>query len=209
MFFPKTQKPIPPPARLSNPDTRLRKLGINFRPVVKAKILQMLSGSLEYLGGRRLVLASGSPRRSEIMKQLQLKVEVIPSTFEEDLDKKLFASVAAYVEENAKQKALEVFARLTKKRQREGGASSSDMPVVIGSDTVVALDGNDSATILEKPKDEADAKRMLASLSGRSHKVYSGVAIVLENKADSEVNVVFSEETNVTFTNKTFYDIGI
>jgi septum formation protein len=136
------------------------------------------------------------------MEFLELTVEIVPSTFEEDLDKGLFATVAAYVEENAKQKALEVHGRLSRKRSRDG---DQQQPTIIGSDTVVAVDGNDSKTILEKPKDEADAKRMLASLSNRSHKVYSGVAIVLPSKsetADPEV-VVFHEETAVTFTTLT------
>jgi septum formation protein len=151
----------------------------------------MLSSAADHLSQKRLVLASGSPRRKEIMELLELTVEIVPSTFEENLDKALFETVASYVEENAKQKALEVYNRLT---QSDG---EQLQPIVIGSDTVVALDGK----ILEKPKNEGEAKQMLASLSNRSHFVYSGVAFVLPpiaEAAEPEI-VVFSEETAVTF----------
>ena len=69
---------------------------------------------------------------------------------------------------------------------------------MIGSDTVVALDD----TILEKPADMADAARMLLGLSGRSHTVYSGVALLVPGGADAAAapaERVFAEATEVTF----------
>ncbi len=84
--------------------------------------------------------------------------------------------------ENARQKALEVVGRLQGQDQRP--------QLVIGCDTVVVLDGK----ILEKPKDEADAFRMLSSLSNSKHQVFSGVALVLP-----QMTHLFSEVTHVSF----------
>jgi len=81
---------------------------------------------------------------------------VVPSTFEENLDKSLFTPVE-YVAENARQKALEVYARLS--------AAGEMRSLIIGADTVVVRDD----AILEKPKSEDAAVAMLNSLSGRSH----------------------------------------
>ena len=87
-----------------------------------------------------IVLASSSPRRVEILNEiLGLKATVVPSTFPEDLDKSKFTSVE-YVKETARQKALEVYARLAS----EGRPPS----LVVGADTVVVL----GEEILEKPK---------------------------------------------------------
>lgn len=91
-----------------------------------------------------------------------------------------------YVLENAKQKALEVLARVA----NEAG----DPPVVIGCDTVVVLDG----VILEKPKDEDDAFRMLSNLSGRAHDVYSGVALLTPVRGEHQPHLFF-ERTSVSF----------
>lgn len=90
-----------------------------------------------------------------------------------------------YVLENAKQKALEVL-----RRQAEG----AEHAVVIGCDTVVVLDG----VILEKPKDEDDAFRMLSSLAGRAHDVYSGVALLTPALGELKPHLFF-ERTAVAF----------
>ena len=88
-----------------------------------------------------IILASGSPRRVEILNDiLGLAATVVPSNFPEDLDKSQYTP-AAYVQENARQKALEVYDRLTS----EKGSSPS---LVVGADTVVVL----GDAILEKPK---------------------------------------------------------
>ncbi|OQR82555.1 septum formation protein Maf [Achlya hypogyna] len=124
-----------------------------------------MSALLPRIQSWRIVLASQSPRRLELLTNLGLRFEVIPSTFEENLDKAAFPSPEHYVIENAKQKALEVARRL---------ATDARLPdLVIGCDTVVVHDGK----ILEKPKDEADALRMLRALSGATHQVFSGVAL--------------------------------
>jgi len=119
---------------------------------------------------------------------LGLEADVVPSTFEENLDKSLFTPVE-YVAENARQKALEVYARLS--------AAGEMRSLIIGADTVVVRDD----AILEKPKSEDAAVAMLNSLSGRSHTVSTGVALVYAPSAgDSEPRVhSFVETTIVTF----------
>lgn len=110
--------------------------------------------------------------KHKIMNNNQnLKFEVIPSTFPEDLDKSKYTP-SEYVQENARQKALQVFESECKKNE----ATKPDL--VIGSDTVVVF--NDK--ILEKPKDVNNAKEMLTSLSNATHTVVSGVALINKNK---------------------------
>eukprot|EP00486_Rosalina_sp_Unknown_P002911 CAMPEP_0201566376 /NCGR_PEP_ID=MMETSP0190_2-20130828/6121_1 /ASSEMBLY_ACC=CAM_ASM_000263 /TAXON_ID=37353 /ORGANISM="Rosalina sp." /LENGTH=250 /DNA_ID=CAMNT_0047984999 /DNA_START=21 /DNA_END=773 /DNA_ORIENTATION=+ len=131
----------------------------------------MIIDKLKYLNSLRIILASGSPRRKALLTQINMKFEVIPSTFPEDLDKSKYTP-SQYVEENAKQKALQVFESECKENE------SNKPDLVIGSDTVVVF--NDK--ILEKPKDVNNAKEMLTSLSNATHTVVSGVALINKNK---------------------------
>jgi septum formation protein len=108
--------------------------------------------------GPRLVLASGSPRRADILRQLGLAPEVRPA----DVDESYLPgeSPAAHVERLARAKAA--------------AASERDpSALVVGGDTVVVIDGR----VLSKPRDADDAVAMLLSLAGRAHDVYTGVAI--------------------------------
>ena len=121
-----------------------------------------------------IVLASGSPRRRELLTQAGIEYTVDPADIEEVTTETLPAKV---VEDLSRQKALAVW----KKHQGEK---------VLAADTVVAFDDK----ILGKPADEEDAFRMLTELSGRIHQVYTGVTIV-----DEAGNVnTFSECTEVT-----------
>ena len=106
----------------------------------------------------RVILASGSPRRRELLKAAGLAFKVIPSTAEEIHDSSL--GMAGLCEENARLKACAV---------------ACDFPeaVVIGADTLVFLDGD----ALGKPSDMAHARSMLRRLSGRQHQVCTGVCI--------------------------------
>lgn len=122
-----------------------------------------------------LILASKSPRRKELLSLITTDFEIIPAVGEENADPSL--SPDMFVQELAKQKALEI-------------AASHPDDVVIGSDTVVAAKGE----ILGKPKDKADAFRMLSLLSGTSHSVFTGVAVVKNGEIHS-----FTEETKVKF----------
>ena len=107
-----------------------------------------------------IVLASASPRRSELLGQVGVRCQVIPSNTDEVLLAKETAE--AHVVRLSRGKALEVA-----RRHAVAGRW------FIGSDTIVVLDG----TILGKPADAAAARGMLKSLSGRSHRVISGYAV--------------------------------
>ena len=122
-----------------------------------------------------LILASASPRRKEILETAGLLFSVFVSDADETLPDSITASEA--VTELSYRKAL---------------ATAEKFPddTVIGADTVVTLDGK----ILGKPTDRADAVNMLSLLSGRTHKVFTGVCIIKNGKATK-----FFEETDVTF----------
>ncbi|MFQ8666280.1 Maf family protein [Anaerostipes caccae] len=124
---------------------------------------------------KTLILASASPRRREILKQVGIDFTVIPSTKEEVITKQ---EPKDAVMELALQKAEDV-----------AGRADGDC-MVIGADTVVAMEGS----ILGKPEDKDDAARMLRMLSGSRHQVYTGVACICGEKKH-----VFYEETSVFF----------
>lgn len=124
---------------------------------------------------REIVLASGSPRRRELLGRFAVPFTVDPAKGEEVIPAGLSAGETAA--SLASQKAAEV-------SLRHPGA------LVIGADTVVERDG----VILGKPHDETEAAEMLRSLSGRAHHVYSGLCIV----CGGEERRIF-EETTVHF----------
>lgn len=111
-----------------------------------------------------LVLASGSPRRQELIRLLGLPVEVVPSNVDEDTPSDWTPS--RIVEGLSLRKAISV------KEQLAGQASADS--IVVGSDTIVVLEGE----VMGKPSDTEDARRMLRRLSGRTHEVYTGVTCV-------------------------------
>ena len=122
----------------------------------------------------KLILASGSPRRRELLTLAGYDFEVIVS----DADEHVGATdPARFVELASLKKAEAVF------------ASHADR-TVIGSDTVVAIDGR----IIGKPRDEADAYDTLFTLSGRTHIVYTGVTVLAPGRF-----VTFHDATSVTF----------
>ncbi len=110
----------------------------------------------------RLVLASTSPRRRELLGVLGLPFEVVGSDFDEGSIPPAALEPGAWVTALAEGKARAVAARA------EGHA------LVIGADTTVVLDGD----ILNKPQDDADARRMLRRLSGQTHTVFTGLCLV-------------------------------
>ena len=111
-----------------------------------------------------LYLASASPRRAELLKRAGLEFRVLPSRVEEK--RRPGEAASAYVKRLALDKATEVRDRLCAKGARSG--------LVLGADTTVVL----GSGILEKPKDAAEAKAMLKRLSGKEHRVMTGVALV-------------------------------
>ncbi|KAK0150609.1 N-acetylserotonin O-methyltransferase-like protein [Merluccius polli] len=152
----------------------------------------VLNPVISKLSGKLVVLASASPRRLEILTNVGLRFEVVPSWFKETLDKSLFKAPHEYAVETARQKALEVARRMPFKHLKTPD-------IVIGADTIVTVDG----LILEKPVDKADAYRMLSRLSGKEHSVCTAVAIVLchqqENEEIDYQMTDFYEETKVKF----------
>lgn len=115
--------------------------------------------------GPLIVLASASPRRRALLRQIGLPFRVVPAGLDEDAVLATLgrdAAPAAAVELLAAAKARHVARRLRRPR------------LVLAADTTVVLDGE----MIQKPRDAADARRMLARLAGRTHEVYTGVALV-------------------------------
>jgi septum formation protein len=132
-------------------------------------------------GSYRVILASGSPRRKELLSLIGIpSFDVLVSSFPENLDPKSFSTPDLYCLNTAKKKVEDVVVSLSAKRMEETDKINC---LVIGADTVVTIDN----MILEKPKDKIDAKRMITLLSGRQHTVYTGV-IIYGNKEASSVS---------------------
>jgi septum formation protein len=117
----------------------------------------------------RVVLASRSPRRIELISQLGITAEVVPA----DIDETPYAGEqpAEYVTRLAESKARAVQERL-----------ATDA-YVLGADTTVDLDG----VIFGQPDNEAEARRMLKALSSRTHRVHTGVALIAPDRSESLV----------------------
>ena len=128
----------------------------------------------------RLILASASPRRREILAQVGAEFEVIPAKGEELLTS---TEPKEAVLQLSCQKAEETAGRLS------GDAGNI---VVLGADTIVSLDG----AILGKPKDKKDAVRMLGLLNGREHSVFTGVTMIVRGDGKEQI-ISFYEETRV------------
>jgi septum formation protein len=139
---------------------------------------------------RPLILASASPRRRELLKQAGFTFEIRPAHVNED--PRPHEDPVAYVVRLAGEKAECVLAEV-----------SADAPVqpavVLGADTTVTLDGH----ILAKPDDAADATRMLRMLSGRTHRVITGIAL-----ATAMGTEVAAEVTAVQFLTLTDEEIA-
>jgi septum formation protein len=130
-----------------------------------------------------LILASASPRRRELLAQAGFTFEVHPAHIPED--PLPGEEPIAYVTRLARAKAQTVFEQIAK-----NSADSKENLAVLGADTTVTLDGQ----ILGKPAAAADAARMLRLLSGRSHRVITGVALATEQGTE-----VAAEVTAVRF----------
>jgi septum formation protein len=137
------------------------------------------------LRGRRLVLASASPRRSELLGSVGLEFEVIPADIDESV--RVGETPSDYVARLSREKAVAVGERI------DGAA------VIVAADTTVDVDRR----ILEKPVDDDDAREMLRLLSGREHLVHTGVTVSWcpETRADGTTTCVV--ETAVRFVELT------
>ena len=128
-----------------------------------------------------VVLASASPRRTELLEQGNIKHVVMPSHCEEVITSQVPGQV---VEELSVQKAEDVY-------QQYETENTGDF-LVIGSDTVVAADG----TILGKPKDKEQAYQMISMLQGKAHQVYTGVTLLIK-KDGEKIRKTFHECSDV------------
>ena len=119
----------------------------------------------------KLVLASGSQRRRELLTMCGYDYEIIASNADETIDEN---DPESFVRALSFRKAKEVFDRLFAAGRREFA--------VIGSDTVVAFqkDGETKPVIIGKPKDAEDAVRILSMLSGKTHRVFTGVSVIAD-----------------------------
>ncbi len=131
-----------------------------------------------------LILASASPRRWELLRNARIPFEIDPAHVAEEA----FSgeAPAAYAKRLARDKALAVFARHPE-------------AAVLGADTVVVVDEH----LLEKPRDAADAARMLRLLAGRAHQVITGVCVLAR-----QFEAVEAEVTQVTFAAMSGDDIA-
>ncbi len=130
----------------------------------------------------RIILASGSPRRRELLSLIGLQHEVMVSSFAENLDKSRFESPQEYCRHTAEEKVYDVAKSLHGLEKKT---------LIIGADTIVAIDGH----VLEKPADANEARRMISSLSGRTHDVHT--AVVLFSNFHDPVHALTKSMTKV------------
>lgn len=131
----------------------------------------------------KIILASASPRRSEILKAAGIEFDVVKS----DVDESVVSTdggAEIYVQELAFMKAAAAAKKLSEKGRKKY--------LVLAADTVVTLNGR----IIGKPKDEADAERILQDLSGREHVVITGICIF---RGSDGFSVCESVKTTVRF----------
>ena len=121
-----------------------------------------------------LILASASPRRAALMGQIDLSFRIVPSRISEDDD------VPSDPEQHV---------RVLSRRKAEDVAHRGGAGLILGADTVVVIDG----TVLGKPKDPEDAISMLSRLSGRTHRVLTGLTLVRVPMSEKEGGAALSD----------------
>lgn len=139
---------------------------------------------------KKIILASQSPRRKELLAQAGFEFQIITSDVEEKITHTKPSDIA---ESLSCQKAEDVYHKLIEKY----GDEEAGNYLVIGADTIVAIDDR----ILGKPRDRACAYEMMKLLSGKTHQVYTGVSVVTGSKlVDGGAHIhTFHECTDVTF----------
>ncbi len=132
-----------------------------------------------------IILASGSPRRKEILENANLKFDIIKS----EIDEVILPDESPY----------QVVMRLAFEKSVDIASKYNDK-LVIGADTVVSLDGK----ILGKPKDKKDAINMIKSLSGKTHQVITGISLI---NLDANKKIIDYVVSNVKFKDLSQQDI--
>lgn len=126
---------------------------------------------------KEIILASGSPRRKELLAQIGIAFQVIKSNAEEKITSAIPEEI---VKDLSAQKAADVAAGI-----KEG--------IILGADTIVCLDHE----VMGKPKDREDAYQMLERLQGRSHSVFTGVTLMKKEPGKDDIVRSFAVETKV------------
>ncbi len=141
----------------------------------------------------RIILASASPRRREILDQIGMEFEVIPSGADETTGSSVPYEM---VMELSARKAQDIFDKLTQEQRSS--------VLVVGADTVVAVSGR----ILGKPKDEDEAREMLSLIQGRTHQVYTGVTLIWWNSVETGAHGGTANGKTITgaVMKKTFFE---
>ncbi len=127
----------------------------------------------------RVILASGSPRRKELLEQIGVSFEIKTSQKEEVM---------------SSTNPEEVVKELSKMKAEDVAEGILEPAIILGADTVVAHNGR----ILGKPKDKQDAIQMISSFAGQEHYVYTGVCIIIKEADGSQEIISFAEGTKVT-----------
>jgi septum formation protein len=140
----------------------------------------------------KIILASGSPRRKEILAQAGVDFEVMVSNVSEESDKK---EPALLVEELAAVKAEAIEQEITLENEKV---------LILSADTLVFLED----TPLGKPKDKEDAFRMLRNLSGREHEVYTGVSVIIKREDGIRKQLIFHQRSIVKVAELTDEEIN-
>lgn len=135
---------------------------------------------------KKIILASASPRRRELLARIGLEFEVQKSDAEEAEETAAKPKEPSELVKGLSElKAADIWKSLPEEEKKNA--------LVIGADTVVALEGK----VMGKPADEADALRMLSLLQGRTHQVYTGVTLICESNSSCQEKGFF-EKTDVT-----------
>lgn len=143
---------------------------------------------------KKIILASASPRRKELLTQIDIPFTIRVSGAEENARS---TEPQDLVRELSMMKAEDIFRKLTEEEAKE--------TLVIGADTVVALDGE----IMGKPGSPENAVKILKALQGKNHQVYTGVTFVYQNEENGAVTAhAFYEKTDVTFYPMTEQEIA-
>ena len=136
----------------------------------------------------KIILASGSPRRRELLEQIGAKYEVRPSKADETIE-------GTIPEEIVKELAL--------RKGREVASHYEEEVVILSADTVVASEGK----ILGKPKDDEEAKEMIRKLQGKAHEVYTGVAIIIKSQKNKEASKNLVEQKEQLFEKEKVFSV--
>ncbi|KAI7885567.1 nucleotide-binding protein [Lichtheimia hyalospora FSU 10163] len=149
---------------------------------------------LPNVSSKKIVLASASPRRRELLSEMGVKFQVVPTLVDDSNDPETYQVAAKYVHDTAEAKAREVWERC------QNDPALPDADIVIAADTVINANP-DHCLILNKPKDADEAQEMLTMLSDKEHEVLTAVHLYFKaNNEPGYQHRSFVESTKVKFS---------